>query len=162
MSRGPTVIAGSTGANRATAELIAAIARSDKGAVVLPGLDKTLDDRAWAMIGATGDPAQRLAGHPQALLHRLIGLIGVERENVTALGAPPAQLKARAAFVSEALRPAESTECWREREAGLSPLAIAAALKDVSIIVADSETEEALALAIAMREALETPARRPP
>ncbi len=158
-SRGPTIIAGSTGANRATAELIAAIARSDRGAVVLPGLDKTLDDRSWAMIGATGEPPQRLAGHPQALLHRLIGLIGVERENVTALGAPPAQLKARARFVSEALRPAESTESWRDREAALSPLAIAAALKDVSIIVADSETEEALALAIAMREALETPGK---
>src|SRR5271165_3267875 len=60
---GPTIIGGSTGANRATAELIAAIARSEKGAVVLPGLDKNLDERAWAMIGSGEASAQGLAGH---------------------------------------------------------------------------------------------------
>ena len=42
--RGPTIIAGSTGANRATARLIAAIARAPQGAVVLPDLDLDLDD----------------------------------------------------------------------------------------------------------------------
>ncbi len=157
--RGPTIIAGSTGANRATAELIAAIARSDQGAVVLPGLDLNLDERAWAMIGAGDEAAQGRAGHPQALLHRLIGLIGVKRENVRTLGVPPSPLVARAAFLSEALRPADSTDSWRERDAALSPPAVAAALEGVSIIVADAETEEALALAIAMREVLETPGK---
>ena len=68
-------------ANRATARLIAAIARAPQGAVVLPGLDLNLDDRTWAMIGATGNAAPGLAGHPQALLHRLIGAIGVRRED---------------------------------------------------------------------------------
>jgi ATP-dependent helicase/nuclease subunit B len=155
--RGPTIIAGSTGANRSTAELIAAIARSEQGAVVLPGLDKTLDDRAWAMIGASGETSQGLAGHPQALLHRLIGIIGVSRDDVVALGASAPPIEARATFISEALRPADSTECWRVRDAALSPPAVAAALKGVSVIVADNEAEEALALAIAMREVLETP-----
>ena len=105
--RGPTLIAGSTGANRATARLIAAVARADEGAVVLPGLDAHLDDRAWEMIGARDGDAQGLAGHPQALLHRLIGLIGVARDEVRPLGAPTRALSARAALVSEALRPAE-------------------------------------------------------
>ncbi len=53
--RGPTIIAGSTGANRATAELIAAIARSGKGAVVLPALDKHLEEGVWDMIGVSDD-----------------------------------------------------------------------------------------------------------
>ena len=39
-ARGPTIIAGSTGTNRATARLIGAIARAPQGAVVLPNLDK--------------------------------------------------------------------------------------------------------------------------
>jgi ATP-dependent helicase/nuclease subunit B len=155
--RGPTIIAGSTGANRATAELIAAIARSDKGAVVLPHLDLHLDERAWGLIGAKDDARQGLAGHPQALLHRLIGLIGVKREGVRILGAPPPELAARAAFLSEALRPAESTDSWRERDAALSASAVAAALERVSIVIAENDAEEALALAIAMREVLETP-----
>ena len=105
--RGPTIIAGSTGANRATAALIAAIARSDQGAVVLPGLDAALDERAWAMIGASGEAGKGLASHPQALLHRLIAAIGVTRKDVVTLGAPVARLRARSAFLSEALRPAE-------------------------------------------------------
>ena len=157
--RGPTIIAGSTGANRATARLIAAIARAPQGAVVLPGLDLNLDDRSWAMIGASEDASLGLAGHPQALLHRLIGAIGVRREDVTTLGAPAPVFEARSAFLSEALRPAESTDLWRERGWTLSPLALATAFQGVTIIAADNETEEGLALATAMREALETPGK---
>ena len=157
--RGPTIIAGSTGANRATARLIAAIARAPQGAVVLPDLDLNLDDRTWAMIGASDDASLGLAGHPQALLHRLIGAIGVRRADVTPLGSPTPALAARSAFLSEALRPAESTDLWRERGWTLSPLALAAALQGVTIVVADNENEEALALAIAMRETLETPGK---
>jgi ATP-dependent helicase/nuclease subunit B len=157
--RRPTIIAGSTGANRATARLIAAIARAPQGAVVLPDLDLNLDDRTWTMIGATDDASLGLVGHPQALLHRLIGAVGVKREDIKALGAPSPALEARSAFLSEALRPAESTDLWRERGWTLSPLALAAALQGVAIIVADNETEEGLALAIAMRETLETPGK---
>ena len=159
VGRGPTIIAGSTGANRATARLIAAIARAPTGAVVLPDLDLNLDARAWGMIGAGDDAAAGLAGHPQALLNRLIGAIGVRREDVTPLGAPTPALAARSAFLSEALRPAESTDLWRERGWSLSPLSLAAALQGVAIVVADNENEEGLALAIAMRETLETPGK---
>jgi ATP-dependent helicase/nuclease subunit B len=153
---GPRIVAGSTGANRATAELIATVARSDSGAVVLPDLDLDLDEPAWAMIGAGEAGTKGLAVHPQALLHRLIGRIGISRDEVRTLGAPPAPLAARAAFLSEALRPADSTDRWRKRDAALSPAAIDAALDGVSIIIAENETEEALALAVAMREVLET------
>src|SRR5579863_8280755 len=149
--RGPTIIAGSTGANRATTRLIAAVAVAPQGAVVLPDLDLDLDGRAWGMIGASGDSSLGLAGHPQALLNRLIGEIGVEREEVTPLGSPTPQLAARSAFLSEALRPAESTDLWRERGWALSPLSLGAALQGVTIIIADNENEEALALAVAMR-----------
>jgi ATP-dependent helicase/nuclease subunit B len=157
--RGPTIIAGSTGANRATARLIAAIARAPQGAVVLPDLDLNLDDRSWTMIGASEDASLGLAGHPQALLHRLIGAIGVKREDVRTLAAPSPSLEARSAFLSEALRPAESTDLWRERGWTLSPLALGAAFRGVAIMAADNETEEGLALAIAMRETLETPGK---
>ena len=105
--RGPTVIAGSTGANRATARLIAAIARAPQGAVVLPGLDRNLDEGAWAMIGASDEASQGLAGHPQALMRRLISEIGVKRDDVKPIGALPPALAARSAFLTEALRPAE-------------------------------------------------------
>ena len=113
--RGPTIIAGSTGTNRATARLIAAIARAPQGAVVLPDLDQNLDERAWAMIGASEDGAVGVAGHPQAAFHRLLAIVGVSREEVKTLGAPADALRARAHYLSEALRPADSTDAWSER-----------------------------------------------
>jgi ATP-dependent helicase/nuclease subunit B len=157
--RGPTIIAGSTGANRATARLIAAIARAPLGAVVLPDLDLNLDEGGWGLIGASDETSLGLAGHPQSLMRRLISAIGVKRDDVTKLGSVSIELAARSAFLTEALRPAESTERWSEREGALSPPAIAAALVGVALVVADNENEEALALAIAMREALETPGK---
>ena len=111
------------------------------------------------MIGASGGGSLGLAGHPQAILSRLIGAIGVTRDDVISIGSPTPQLAARSAFLSEALRPAESTDLWRERGWTLSPLSLGAALQGVAVIVADNENEEALALAVAMREALETPGR---
>ena len=50
--RGPTIVAGSTGINSATTKLIGAVARASQGAVVLPGLDTSLDEAAWRLITA--------------------------------------------------------------------------------------------------------------
>jgi ATP-dependent helicase/nuclease subunit B len=159
--RGPVIIAGSTGANRATARLIAAIARARDGAVVLPDLDQILDEASFALIGRDGEAeAGPVAGHPQTLLRRLLGAIGIERGEVRALGAPTAALVQRATALSEALRPAETTELWPKRRGEIGREKIAEGLAGLSLIVAENETEEALALAIAMREALETPGRR--
>ena len=49
---GPVIVAGSTGSIPATAELISAIADLPNGAVVLPGLDRDLDDAAWQMLAS--------------------------------------------------------------------------------------------------------------
>jgi ATP-dependent helicase/nuclease subunit B len=149
---GPTIAIGSTGTNRATARLLAAIARSPSGAVVLPGLDKRLDVRAWGLIADPKGEAGA-AGHPQAALRRLLEIIGVSRDEVEEIGSAPPALARRAAFVSEALLPADATERWPAFDrTGLSE-----ALRDVELIEAADEREEALALAIRMRKALETP-----
>jgi ATP-dependent helicase/nuclease subunit B len=156
-ARGPTIIAGSTGTNRATARLIGAIARAPQGAVVLPDLDKGLDEESWTMIGADDDGAG--AGHPQAALRRLLQGISIARAEVMELGDPPSALPARARFLSEALRPAESTHFWSDTQKALREDAISQGLTGVALVVAENEAEEALALAVAMREALETPGK---
>ena len=157
-ARGPTIIAGSTGTNRATARLIGAIARSPDGAVVLPDLDRDLDETSWRSIGAD-DAAGSVAVHPKAALHRLLRQIGVARDEVRLLGEPSPTSRARARFLSEALRPAESTHFWNDPAHKLAPASVAEGLASVALIVADNENEEALALAVAMRHALETPGR---
>ena len=155
---GPVIAIGSTGTNRATARLLGAIARAPKGAIVLPGLDLDLDDRAWAMIA--GDPDQDSEAsftHPQAALSRLLGVLQVKREDVVSLGEVARSRAARGTFVSEALRPAELTHEWIDYRARVDTALLDAALQGVSLIEAADEREEALALAIAMRHVLETP-----
>ncbi len=154
--RGPVIAIGSTGTNRATARLLAAIARMPQGAVVLPGLDLSLDESAWAQIccAQADEPG---FGHPQAALHRLLPILGVRRAEVIELGQPPPARAARDRLISEALRPADSTETWRAYRADGAAGEIASALDGVTLIEAADEREEALALAIALRQTLETP-----
>src|SRR6516165_5938724 len=50
-AKGPVVAAGSTGSMPTTAKFLHTIANLAHGAVVLPGLDTDLDDKAWQDIG---------------------------------------------------------------------------------------------------------------
>lgn len=150
---GPMIVAGSTGSNPLTARLIAAVARLPQGAVVLPGLDLDLDGPSWEAVAG---PQGEAATHPQAALKRLLGGIGLGRDAVRAVGRVAPPLAARRRFVEEALRPAETTELWQGLAAG-GTVDIEAGLAGVAVIEAADEREEALALAIALREALEGP-----
>ena len=163
-STGPVVAIGSTGTNRATAHLLAAIARSPSGAVVLPGLDKELDEAAWRLIaGEKGDLDRKFdghdsgAGHPQAALRRLLGVLRIAREDIADLALPPPPIALRMRFLQEALRPADSTDHWHAYAAMLDAADLERALDGVTLIDADDERYEALALAIALREVLERP-----
>ena len=156
-SPGPVIAAGSTGSMPATAYLLDTISKLPHGAVVLPGLDTDLDAHSWELIagGDDGDPAQ---GHPQFAMHALLRRIGIAREAVEVLTPPTPHGRER--LISEALRPSASTELWLERlaDAGFSSHADAA-LRDVSVIEAANAEEEAVAVAIALREAVETPGK---
>jgi ATP-dependent helicase/nuclease subunit B len=155
---GPVIAIGSTGSNRATARLLAAIARAPRGAVVLPGLDQMLEDKTWQLIATHHDGTQDPAfGHPQAALHRLLPMLGVAREDVIEIGSAAPPRTARARLLSEALRPAETTDHWRDYRAATPAEEIALALADVTFIEAADDREEALALAIALRQVAETP-----
>lgn len=152
---GPVIAAGSTGSVPATARLMATIARLPRGAVVLPGLDLTLDDETWATI-ADGDGTP---SHPQFGLARLLPRLGVARGDVVALTEPSRPL--RGLIVSEAFRPAETTERW----AGIAdrfgtPVAVADGLAGLGLVEAANEREEAAAIALALREALADGAKR--
>lgn len=154
----PMIAAGSTGSMQATASLLSAIANLPRGAVVLPGLDQELDELSWKIL--TGDkPSMPCPGHPQALLARLLILLGVKREDVKQIGVQQPKLAARNAFLSEALKPAETTDQWHLSRAADFAVTTADALGEVSIVEADHEHEQALVIAIAMRQALETPDR---
>jgi ATP-dependent helicase/nuclease subunit B len=150
---GPVIAAGSTGSMPATARLLASVARLPQGALVLPGLDTHLDDAAWGSLLDDRAPAP---SHPQYGLARLLALVGLRRDEVELLGRPATH--GREQIMSEALRPALATDAWASLGATW-PATVEAALEDVALIEADDAREEALTVAIALREALDIPGK---
>jgi ATP-dependent helicase/nuclease subunit B len=152
--KGPVIAAGSTGSIPATAKLLTTIAHLPRGAVVLPGLDTILDTATWEQIDSEDGDA--VHGHPQFGMRALLKRIGIIRDSVEVLGMPARH--GREMLASEALRPAAASELWRERLTSADFAAHAqAAFKDVAVVEAGNAEEEALAIAIALREAMETP-----
>ncbi len=155
---GPVIAAGSTGSMPSTAALLATIAKLPQGAVVLPGLDMHLDTAAWDLIAGERERGHPSPGHPQFAMGVLLRRIGIDREMVREL-APP-QSHNREIVVSEALRPAAATERWQERLGATDFSAQAdAALAGVAMIEAANAEEEAAAIAVALREAVEEPGK---
>ncbi|SFN90607.1 ATP-dependent helicase/nuclease subunit B [Cohaesibacter marisflavi] len=160
---GPVIAAGSTGSIPATADLLEAVARHPKGALILPGLDKDLDEESWQAIGHLHPElgqAESAAGHPQFNLKQMLDRMALKRTDVISLGAVSAPLALREKLVSEALRPAETTEHWRSSLETLSLADRAAALAGVTMAEATNEQEEARIAALALREVLERPDAR--
>jgi ATP-dependent helicase/nuclease subunit B len=153
---GVVIAAGSTGSMPATADLLSAIAHLPRGAVILPGYDPHIDAADLAMVadhkGHLIEPQ-----HPQALMHSLVTQMGVSRETIMMLGTPKDSIEKRMRFLTEAMRPVASTHDWRTRSTRIDDEAVSHGLKDVTVIEAAHEREEALAIALILREALETP-----
>jgi ATP-dependent helicase/nuclease subunit B len=154
-SNAPVIAAGSTGSMPATAKLLATIARLPQCAVVLPGLDLSLDEPSWQRIAGAEEDATHdglpASGHPQFAMQALLARIGITRVEVE----PLAPTASRERFVSEALRPAATTERWRDARTDLATSENA--LDNVSLIEAANAEEESLAIAVAIRAALEQP-----
>ncbi len=153
-SDAPVIVAGSTGSMPSTAELMTTIARLPHGAVVLPGLDLDLDEESWNLLAGDserGGPAvSPLVGHPQFAMQALLRRMGIGRAGVARLGSGGRH--PREVYVSEALRPAAATERWQQLTQADFPLH--AAIESMSLIEAANAEEEALAIAVALREAV--------
>lgn len=142
-STGPIIAAGSTGSIPATARLLAAIAASPQGAVVLPGLDLHMSDAAFASLKADTPES---ASHPQHGLFKLLEKMQAGREGCTPLGdlAPE-----RNALISAAFLPAVATGHWPDLRPETTD-----AFDGITLLEAPNEQEESLALAMAMKTSL--------
>jgi len=147
----PVIAAGSTGSIPATADLLALVARLDRGTVILPGFDRDMDEETWEAIGP---------GHPQFLMRRLLDRMGVAREEVAAwpLEADSAARKDARAPRMEALTAALEPAATLGRRRP-DPERPREAVRGLTRIDAPGPREEAGAIALAMREVLETPGK---
>ncbi len=100
----PVIAAGSTGGIPAVARLLRVVAALPRGEVVLPGLDLAMDPAAWDALEDT---------HPQAGLKRLLNGLGATRGDVGTIEAPAAAPAARTAMLDRALLPAPALSAWR-------------------------------------------------
>jgi len=157
-NRGPVIIAGSTGSVASTRRLIRAVAGLENGAVVLPGLDKTITENAWnALCNVKAEDEATLETHPQYGLAQLVKSLDIERDNVSELGARTKQGTNRQKLLGLALTPSDFTSQWivEKNKPDLSSRNIREALEKVTLIEAGNERQEATAIAVAMREILE-------
>ena len=157
----PVLIAGTTAGIPAVARLLRVVARMPSGQVVLPQLDLGMPPAAWEEL----EPS-----HAQAGLARLLVDLDATRDDVrpwdsgpatevsddcNAAGVPrdhAAIPPARFAVLSRALLPAAALHDWMDR----APVA----LDGLSRLRAADQQQEALAIALVLRQALETPGAR--
>ena len=157
----PVIVAGVMSSAPVVTEMLRVVAGLPNGAVVLPALDQTLDEASWAGILPNDAEQPRHPEHPQFGLKKLIDALGVRRDEVLALPsrAATAIMGPRAALVSEAMRPARTTERWHRFIADADKRKMARALDGVTILEAPSAEDEAEAVALILREVAETPGR---
>ncbi len=130
----PIWAAGMTSATPVLTRLLQTIAALPHGRVILPSVDTTLPDDVWNALPDA---------HPHAGQARLLHALNAPRQKLP--------MQARADFLSLALRPAEALDAWNT-----APLPQDATQNLFRLSPEDAQ-HEAIAIALILRETLETP-----
>jgi ATP-dependent helicase/nuclease subunit B len=153
---GFTVAAGITTAAPAVAELVSCVARMSGGMVVIPGLwlANLMPDAEWDALGPDED-GRGEETHPQYHLKLLLDRMGVRREEVelwrSTGGAASSPARARA--VANAMAAPDFTHEWET----LRP--VDRRFSGIRLAELPDAAAEAQAIALALREAVETPGK---
>lgn len=159
----PVVAAGVTSAAPALARLLRTVSELPAGAVILPDLDLAMGEEVWDELGSAGgadagEPFARgdAVTHPQYHLKLLLNRMGIARGEVVpwhraGLGRGP---PARSHAISSLFLPPEASKGWAELPPDKRRLA------GVRLVAAANPEEEAQAVALMVREALESAGRR--
>ncbi|MEN9926311.1 MAG: double-strand break repair protein AddB, partial [Pseudomonadota bacterium] len=161
----PVVAAGVTSASPALAGLLRVASELPQGAVILPDLDLSLDEAVWQSLGSAGIPAgegeapfgeRDALAHPQYHLKLLLNRMGVNRGEVDAwhragmAAAPPERSRA----ISNLFLPPEGSAGWVDLKPDQRRLS------GVRLMESAHPGEEAQAIALLIRQALEVPEKR--
>lgn len=161
----PVVAAGVTSASPALARLLRVVSELPRGAVILPDLDLSLDAETWDALGHAGvapGPGEPPFGsrdavtHPQYHLKLLLNRMGINRAEVepwhrAGLSAAPPE---RSHAISNLFLPPAASARWVDLPA------VKRRLSGVRLMETAHPGEEAQAIAILVRQALEVPERR--
>lgn len=150
------VAAGITTAAPAVAALVGRVARMRDGMVVLPGLwlSDIFGDEEWDALGPD-EEGRGQASHPQYHLKLLLDRIGVGRVEVARWreSGGNASSAVRTRSVANAMASPEFSDKWQQLPPGQRRLS------GIRLAELPDAAAEAQAIALALREVLETPAR---
>ena len=137
------VIAGTTAPFPLMKELVKVVSTLENGEVILYGLDKYLPDNDWQKLDEM---------HPQYELKALLDYLQIDRLQVEDI--EYSQNQERGQFISEVMRPAQTSDQWRHlSEHSFSK----SALQNLYLLNCPDARTEALSISLLMREVLETP-----
>ncbi|MGN6269286.1 MAG: double-strand break repair protein AddB [Sphingomonas sp.] len=153
--------AGVTTTAPAIARLLREVSELPQGLVVLPGLAVEMDEAEWQALGphdpdpTTGRRPRSIETHPQFQLKLLLDRMGINRNEVAVWreGGGHDAGAARGRAVENALALAAFTGKWTSLPAE------ARRLSGVTAVELATPAEEAQAIALKLREVLETPGR---
>ncbi len=136
----PVWAAGMTGGTPAIARLLRVIAHLSTGRVILPGLDTAISDDAWQHMSES---------HPQAGIARLLAGLDARRGDVTIINGVATAPAGRVRMLSDALLPAAALGVWLTKTDH--------DISDLQILRARDQQHEAAAIALILRDAVQTP-----
>ena len=143
----PVIVAGSTGSRSTTRMLMCAVARLPKGALLLPGFDFDLPNRMWSDLAESRENED----HSQFRFAALLNALDASPEDVLPWGTAPNGERNR--LISLSLRPARVTDQWLSEGPALPDLR--ETTQKLSMIEASHAKDEARAIAVVMRQAIE-------
>lgn len=152
----PVIATGITTAAPAVARLLRAISRLPLGMLIWPHIDLAMDGDEWDALGPLLREGDLLPlseeTHPQYHLKLLLKRMGVRRDEITLF--PGAMAATKLVAVDEIFCRADATIGWSDLKPAQKRL------DHVRLLTASDSTEEALSIAVLIREALEQPQRR--
>ena len=137
------VIAGITANFPSIVEMVKCVMSLPNGEVYFAGIDMNTDDEYWQAVDES---------HPQFELKSLLELLDIQRKDVS-LVCPPKN-PTRELFISEIMRPAIVSDKWRHLKQDDT---LQNCTENISLVECNTQRDEAVAIAIQMREILNHP-----
>ena len=154
----PVIAAGITTAAKAVARVLRRITHLANGTVILPGVDLAMSVQEWdALLPPKDEEGRQLARrnvevHPQFHLKLLLERMGVSRDEIMPLG--PADSSSDGQVIADIFCTPQQSAAWRDLPPARKKL------PHVRLLEADDSAQEARAIALAMRGALEQAGKR--